>query len=76
LCNQCGKPLKICLNCQYYDPNAYHQCLEHIDEPVVQKDLPNYCDYFVLKKGSGQKSSEAQQVARSRFFSLFGDDDS
>ncbi|WP_422480274.1 hypothetical protein [Pleomorphochaeta sp. DL1XJH-081] len=74
ICSNCGRPLKVCLNCRFYDPNAYHECREDIDEPVMYKDLANYCEYFVMKESSDKESIKKQQEARSRFFSLFNDE--
>ena len=73
-CAFCGKPLKVCFNCRFYDPNAYHECREDIDEPVIYKDLANFCDFFVMKEASDKDQVKSQQEARSRFFSLFKDE--
>jgi len=64
----------VCLNCKFYDPNAYHECREDIDEPVVYKDLANFCDFFVMKETSSTSSVKKQEEARSKFLSLFNDD--
>lgn len=45
-CPGCGRDLHICLNCQFYDANAYRQCRESIREPVQDKEKANYCDFF------------------------------
>ncbi|MDD2297040.1 MAG: hypothetical protein WCS59_01760 [Sphaerochaetaceae bacterium] len=74
VCSFCGRPLKVCLNCRFYDPNAYHECREEIDEPVIYKDLANFCDFFVLKESTGKKKQETQEEARLRFLSLFNDE--
>jgi len=72
LCPHCGKPLKICFNCRFYDPNAYHQCKESVEEQVLQKDRANFCELFVM---SNQSSSDEQlrkkEEARKKFLSLF-----
>ncbi|MCK9286873.1 MAG: hypothetical protein PHU24_09085 [Sphaerochaetaceae bacterium] len=73
LCSFCGRPLKVCLNCRFYDKNAYHECREEIDEPVIYKDLANFCDFFVLNEGSSEASVKSQEEARSKFLSLFND---
>lgn len=74
VCPSCGRPLKVCLNCRYYDPNAYHECLEDIEEPVFDKDLANFCDFFVMKETSENGHASTKEEARSRFFSLFTDE--
>jgi len=45
-CPGCGRDLHICLNCEFYDRNAYRQCRESIREPVQDKERANYCDFF------------------------------
>lgn len=45
-CPACGRDLHICLNCRFYDANAYRQCRESIREPVQDKEKANYCDFF------------------------------
>jgi hypothetical protein len=45
-CPACGRDLHICLNCEFYDPNAYCQCKESIRELVQDKERANYCDFF------------------------------
>jgi len=59
-CPSCGRDLHICLNCQFYDPNAYRQCRETIKEPVQDKEKANYCDFFrAVKAGSAQANTES-----------------
>jgi len=58
-CPVCGRDLHICLNCQFYDTNAYRQCRESIGEPVPDKEKANYCDFFrPAKNGVTQGGSE------------------
>lgn len=45
-CPGCGRDLHACLNCEFYDRNAYRQCRESIREPVQDKERANYCDFF------------------------------
>lgn len=73
-CAGCGRPLKVCLNCRFYDPNAYHECKEDIPEPVIYKDQANFCDFFVMAESSGKEQIKSRQEARSRFLSLFNDE--
>ena len=57
-CPACGKDLHICLNCEFYDRNAYRQCRESIREPVNDKDRANLCDFFRAgRQGGGQPST-------------------
>lgn len=61
-CPACGRDLHICLNCEFYDRNAYRQCRESIREPVPDKEKANYCDFFRSTKsgfGSGGTENDA-----------------
>jgi len=59
-CSACGRDLHVCLNCGFYDANAYRQCRESIREPVHDKEKANYCDFFrPAKSGAAQAGSES-----------------
>jgi len=60
LCLNCGKELKICLNCQFYDTAAADQCREPQAERVVDKDRSNFCDFF-SPSGLGPNRSAAMK---------------
>ena len=75
-CPVCGKDLKICLNCKFYEPGAHYDCRETIPEPVRDKERANFCDYFVyVFRGKGASSAEdkKREEARNKFDSLFND---
>ena len=44
-CN-CGADLKVCLNCASYDKRVAHQCRDRRADPVDEKHVANYCEYF------------------------------
>ncbi len=75
LCDHCGNPLKICRNCTFYDSGAPHECLEHISEPVRDKEAANFCEFFVLDPyaGSGKHIPQDHTKAKDDFNSLFSD---
>lgn len=77
-CPVCGKDLKICLNCVFYDKNAHWGCRENITEEVKIKDRSNFCDYFhynekVDSDSSGDFKKQINE-AKSDFLKLFGDE--
>lgn len=84
LCPQCGKEMKVCLNCRFYDPAAHWQCRESIPEPVHEKDRANFCDFFSLRPGGpatgasgggpGSDAAGKAEAARDSLRKLFGDD--
>ena len=47
-CHGCGSDLKVCLNCVSYDPRVAQQCRDGRAEPVAEKHLANYCEYFEM----------------------------
>jgi hypothetical protein len=47
-CHQCGNDLKVCLNCVYYDAKVAQQCRERRAEPVAEKHMANFCEYFEM----------------------------
>lgn len=72
----CGADLKVCLNCVSYDPRAAHQCRDRRADPVAEKHLANYCEYFEMARReyvpkAGETSREDK--ARDTLKKLFGD---
>lgn len=47
-CHECGSDLKVCLNCVSYDGRVAQQCRDGRAEPVSEKHLANYCEYFEM----------------------------
>src|SRR5216110_474131 len=45
-CPQCRSDLRVCLNCASYDVRAAQQCRDRRAEPVEEKHLGNFCEYF------------------------------
>jgi predicted RNA-binding Zn-ribbon protein involved in translation (DUF1610 family) len=76
LCPNCGKDLKVCLNCKFYSPGGQWDCRETIDEQVKDKDRANFCSFFSFKTGgSGKSEAESRHdKAKKEFNSLFGDE--
>jgi len=75
-CLRCGADLRVCLNCMHYDPRVAQQCRERQAEPVLEKHLGNFCEYFefarrVWTPKAGNNQREA--AARERLKKLFGD---
>lgn len=46
----CGADLKVCLNCVSYDPTVAYKCRDRRADPVEEKHLANYCEWFELAK--------------------------
>ncbi len=45
-CMKCRADLRVCLNCAHYDPRVAQQCRERRAEPVLEKHVGNFCEYF------------------------------
>jgi hypothetical protein len=69
-CPACGRDLHICLNCEFYDRNAYRQCRESIREPVQDKEKANFCDFFRASQISPAQGS-AENDALGKLDDLF-----
>ena len=69
-CSHCGRDLRCCKQCKFYDPHSYNDCREVSAERIVDKERANFCDYFVLK-GSRQGSVNRAQEAKKALEALF-----
>ena len=74
-CPQCRADLRVCLNCVSYDPRVAQQCRDRRAEPVAEKHLGNFCEYFEFAKREWKPQPAAntrEQAARDRLKKLFG----
>jgi len=69
-CESCGWDSRCCLNCVYYDRNAYRECREPQAEYVQNKDKGNFCGYFTGRSEQGASSPE--QSSKDKLAALFG----
>ena len=74
-CHQCGVDLKVCLNCTHYDTRVAHQCREKRADPVMDKHMANFCEYFdfIRRDWQGKAPDKREQDARDKLKKLFGD---
>lgn len=69
-CPQCHKDTHVCRNCNFYDPQANHQCREPQADLVVEKEKSNFCDYFQPSSkegGAGQSKDQLRAAAEALF---------
>jgi len=71
MCPHCNVPLHVCLNCTFYDPNAYHQCREPQAEYVSDKASANFCEYFKFADRIPSPKSDRSAEARQKLDELF-----
>jgi RIO-like serine/threonine protein kinase len=72
----CRKDLRVCLNCVSYDPNVAHQCRDRRADPVLEKDVGNFCEYFDFSRRvyvAKDKTDKRADSAREQMKKLFGD---
>lgn len=73
LCPSCGRPLRCCLNCAFYDPVRAHQCRIPDIEPVAEKAAANFCGEFVFAdRPAGFRGDDAAgRAAKAAWENLF-----
>ncbi len=75
-CNSCSSDLKVCLNCISYSPSVAQQCRDGRADPVAEKHLANYCEYFEFVRREFVPPAEdtsRESKARDAFKKLFAD---
>jgi hypothetical protein len=78
-CHQCSSDLKVCLNCVSYDSRVAQQCRDRRADPVAEKHLANYCEYFEMIRREFRTPAESkfettrEAQARDTLKKLFGD---
>ena len=73
---KCRADLRVCLNCTSYDPRVAQQCRERRADPVLEKHLGNFCEYFEFIRRNWMptaKETPREDAARDRMKKLFGD---
>jgi hypothetical protein len=72
----CGADLKVCLNCTSYDLRSAYQCRDRRADPVAEKHLANYCEYFEFIRREYVPPAEdvsRESKARDTLKNLLGD---
>lgn len=75
-CHRCGADLKVCLNCLSHDARVAHQCRDRRADPVAEKHMANFCEYFdfVRREWRGKEEGNPREsAARESIRKLFGD---
>ena len=73
VCPGCGRGVRVCRNCKFYSPGSHWDCRETISEPVREKDMVNFCDFFSLDTSSRPEGEHKKNGDRSALDSLFND---
>ncbi len=64
LCAKCEEPLHSCFNCRFYSPGSYHDCLEAVEELIVEKKEANFCDFFMLGEDNQEENRKKAQAKK------------
>ena len=75
-CLRCRSDLRVCLNCRQLRPAFGHQCRDRRADPVAEKHLGNYCEYFEFTRRDyvpPANSNPRESSARDALRKLFGD---
>lgn len=66
--------MKVCLNCVHYDARVAQQCRDKRAEPVFDKNLANYCEWFEMAKRvwGGATKNNREDAARETLKKLLG----
>jgi hypothetical protein len=66
-CGSCGSDLKVCLNCVSYDPRLAHQCRDRRADPVAEKNMANFCEYFdMVRREYEPQGTDTSREAKAR----------
>lgn len=68
--------MKVCLNCVNYDLKVAYQCRDRRADPVEEKHLANYCEYFEFARRvfvAPAEESSREAKARDQLKKLLGD---
>jgi len=75
-CEKCRSDLRVCKNCLSYDPRVAEQCRDRRADPVPEKHVGNFCEWFEMaKREFAGEEAESSRTAKARddFNKLFGD---
>lgn len=75
-CHRCGSDLRVCLNCVSFDKRVAHQCKDRRADPVEEKHVGNFCEFFDFVRRSFAARTEGnsrEATARDALKKLLGD---
>lgn len=75
-CHRCGSDLRVCLNCVSYDARAAQQCRDRRADPVFDKHMGTFCEFFDFKRGefsATHQKDAREESARASLKKLLGD---
>mgnify|MGYP001171538783 CR=1 FL=1 len=75
-CPKCENYLHVCRMCIYFDRRVPRQCREDGAEEVLEKERPNFCDWFKPSEHAfDRQRAQQEEQAKSALTALFGGGD-
>ena len=62
-CPKCYVNLRACRMCDFYDKNSYNECREPTAERIVDKEKPNFCDFYKINTGINKEQVKNDALA-------------
>lgn len=73
-CPACENFLHVCRMCVHFDPRVPRQCREDGAEEVIEKERPNFCDWFKpSEQAFDSRRAQQEDKARLALKALFGE---
>ena len=69
-CPRCGRDLRCCRQCAFYDPGAYNECKEVSAERILDNERANSCEYFSpwgTRLGPDSRTGDARKALEALF---------
>ena len=63
-CPHCGRDLRCCMQCKFYDPHAYNECREVLAERIVDNERANACEYYAPTGSSPATFNRTEEAKR------------
>lgn len=69
-CPKCRADVRVCKNCEFYDPKVYNECRETSAEVVREKERSTLCDFFRPRgsQSNAQKTKDDLLAAAEALF--------
>jgi len=72
ICPHCRNDLHCCMNCRLFDESVQNECREPQADGVTDSEKNNFCEYFIMREGTGPGGKfHQQQEARAKLEALF-----
>jgi len=66
-----------CITCRFYSKGSHYDCRENVDELVIDKERPNFCEFYQKDskreeeyRASKEKKASLAEDAFNSFFSV------